>query len=101
MLLDNRKTRVIEVEVTQEDIDKATEAVRGTIWRAQNCAVSQALMRVFGGHWGTTHTMTHRYGGDDYRVMEAWDHDGCDMVYAFDRGRAVPGVVHLSPRVTR
>lgn len=95
MLFDNRKTQVIEVEVTQEDIERAMAVVPTTIWRSQHCAVSQALIRHFGGHWATTHDDVTRFSGDG-RVMESYDHDGWDLVYAFDHGRAVPGTIRLT-----
>jgi hypothetical protein len=90
MLLDNRKTQVIEVEVTQEDIDKAETQRR--YGRSSTCALAHALNRSTGSNgWmvGYTHALTGMSG-------DFYSHDGSDLVCAFDSGKPITGTVRLT-----
>jgi hypothetical protein len=93
MLLDNRPVgeRVIDVEVTEGDIEAANLAVRPG-WRSQNCAVAMALKRSLGGRWVVCHSFAHNHA-----TSMTYSHDGSDIVLGFDLGRPITGRVRLTP----
>lgn len=89
MLLDNRTAPVIEVEVTQEDIQ------RGARDCATDCALALALLRSTGERWVVLTNGAYGSGGRTYL------HDGKAFVDAFDSGGIVhPTVVRLWPAGT-
>lgn len=94
MLLDNRTVRVLEVEVTQDDVERALYCAEAQEPRTRTCALSQALSRQFGGEWATSSWFSTRVApnGD---FLESYLHDGRAIVAGFDAGLPETGVVRL------
>jgi len=92
MLLDNRPAhlRTIEVEVTEEDIERARASHHG--WISRRCALAQALKRQTGEVWSCSYGLAAPVGsGREYK------HDGERIVSAYDAGFNITGRVRLTP----
>lgn len=89
---------MIEVNLTQEDIDKAIEDRRAAISLSFVCPIAKALQRTLGNPsiaWGYT---TGSGEGHSYNVVEEDQSTVLDVVFNFDRGlydKLFPATVHF------
>ena len=92
--------RVVEIEVTQADLDKALELdeLGNAEGYCRGCLVGQALQR--SGLHGYEVGPTHLWSSDGGRVILA-SHDAFRLVSAFDRGdseglrRRLPATIRI------
>ena len=107
---------MIKIEVTQEDIDKATEKLIANIralkapdtYISSWCPIALAGQRALNDptfKWGYGEGYTGEYEGSNLVLYKAIDEDcqrSFDFVKNFDNGRKVkPITIHIVPKTTQ